>query len=166
RSSRCCREESRSRESRSREVESRRSNSEGRYFRLVSRMLETVFSTSRLLDFSTFRRGGLQMSSSVIRFLGGISLALGACLAFGMTALPQTANEPWNAQGVINTSASPRAKLHSVPIRAVTMGGGFWSDRMQTNADKSIPTLLGLLEEHGVVDNFRRLSGRANAGRK
>jgi hypothetical protein len=46
------------------------------------------------------------------------------------------------------------------------MGEGFWLERMQTNAEKSIPTLLGLLEEQGVVDNFRRLSGRANAGRR
>ena len=106
------------------------------------------------------------MSSAVIRFFGGISLLLGACLAFGTAALAQTGNEPWNAQGIINTSASPKAKLHSVPIRAVTMGDGFWSERMRTNAEKSIPTLLGLLEEHGVVDNFRRLSGRENAGRK
>ncbi|MGB9488094.1 MAG: beta-L-arabinofuranosidase domain-containing protein [Terriglobia bacterium] len=103
---------------------------------------------------------------AVIRFLGGISLLLGACLAFGIAALAQTGNEPWKVQGIINTSASPKAKLHSVPIRAVTMGEGFWSERMRTNAEKSIPTLLGLLEEHGVVDNFRRLSGRVNAGRR
>src|SRR5208337_3494460 len=106
------------------------------------------------------------MSSSAMRFLGGISLALGACLTFGIAALAQTGNEPWNAQGIINTSASPKAKLHSVPIRAVAMGDGFWSERMRTNAEKSIPTLLALLEEHGVVDNFRRLSGRKNVPRR
>src|SRR5208337_4230793 len=106
------------------------------------------------------------MSSRIIRFLCWISLLLGACLAFEIAALAQTGNEPWNAQGIINTSESPKAKLHSVPIRAVTMGEGFWSERMQTNAEKSIPTMLGLLEEHGVVDNFRRLSGRGNAGRR
>jgi hypothetical protein len=46
------------------------------------------------------------------------------------------------------------------------MGNGFWSERMRTNVEESIPTLLALLEEHGVVDNFRRLSGRKNEGRK
>jgi hypothetical protein len=46
------------------------------------------------------------------------------------------------------------------------MGEGFWFDRMKTNSEKSIPTMLELLEEHGVVDNFRRLSGRKNADRK
>jgi hypothetical protein len=46
------------------------------------------------------------------------------------------------------------------------MGEGFWADRMRTNAETSLPTLLQLLEENGVVDNFRRLSGRENAGRR
>jgi DUF1680 family protein len=53
-----------------------------------------------------------------------------------------------------------------MPIRAVTMGDGFWAQRMRTNVEDSIPTLLALLEEHGVVDNFRRLSGRKNQGRR
>ena len=106
------------------------------------------------------------MSSAVIRLLCRFSFLLAACLAFVITAFAQTGDEPWKAQGIINTSASPKAKLHSVPIRAVTMGEGFWSERMRTNAEKSIPSLLGLLEEHGVVDNFRRLSGRENAGRR
>jgi len=75
-------------------------------------------------------------------------------------------NEAWKAEGIIKTSASPKAQLHSVPIRAITMGDGFWSQRMRTNVEDSIPTLLALLEEHGVVDNFRRLSGRKNAGRR
>ena len=106
------------------------------------------------------------MNSTVTRFLREISLLLGACLAFGITAFAQTPKEPWNDQGIINTAESPNAKLHSVPIRAVTMGDGFWSERMRTNVEQSIPTLLALLEEHGVVDNFRRLLGRENSGRQ
>jgi len=106
------------------------------------------------------------MSSVVIRSLFWISLLLSSCLAFDLAALAQTGNEAWNTQGIINTSASPKAQLHSVPIRAVTMGDGFWSQRMRTNVEESIPTLLELLEEHGVVDNFRRLSGRKIQGRR
>jgi hypothetical protein len=103
------------------------------------------------------------MSSKIIRIL---PLLLGACLAFEIVACAQTGNEAWKAQGIINTSASPKAKLHSVPIRAVTMGNGFWAERMRTNVEESIPTLLALLEEHGVVDNFRRLSGRKDEARR
>jgi hypothetical protein len=103
------------------------------------------------------------MSSKIIRYL---SILLAACLALAVTALAQTGEEDWKVEGIINTSASPQAKLHSVPIRAVTMGDGFWSERMRTNVENSIPTMLALLEEHGVVDNFLRLSGRKNESRK
>jgi hypothetical protein len=64
----------------------------------------------------------------------------------------------WTTQGVIRDGASPHAKLHSVPIRAVKMGPGFWSARIKVNAEQSIPTLLEQFEDYGVVDNFRRLS--------
>ena len=106
------------------------------------------------------------MGSTVSRYLYVISILLCACLAFEIAAFAQAGNEAWKTQGIINDSASPKAQLHSVPIRAVTMGEGFWSARMRTNVEESIPTLLALLEEHGVVDNFRRLSGRKNAGRR
>ncbi|MBM3746452.1 MAG: glycoside hydrolase family 127 protein [Acidobacteria bacterium] len=69
-------------------------------------------------------------------------------------------------QGVLHVDASPHAKLKSVPVRAVKMGEGFWAPRMRVNIERSIPSLLQLLEEHGVMDNFRRLSGRKQAPRR
>lgn len=74
-------------------------------------------------------------------------------LLFLLIALPALSQ-------VIDTSRSPHAKLHGVPVKAVAMGDGFWSPRMRTNVERSIPTMLELLEEHGVVDNFRRLKGK------
>ncbi len=70
------------------------------------------------------------------------------------------------SRGVIEVSKSPHARLHSVPVEAVKMGEGFWLPRMKTNVERSIPTLLELLEQHGIVDNFRRLSGRKKVERK
>jgi len=84
-------------------------------------------------------------------------LAIGLLL-FRVGATGEAQEPAWKSQGIINVSSSPYAKLHSVPIRAVKMGDGFWSARMRTNVAQSIPTLLTLLEEHGVMDNFRRLS--------
>jgi DUF1680 family protein len=78
----------------------------------------------------------------------------------------ETRGPDWNAQGVINTSASPYAKLHSVPIRAVKMGEGFWSARMRTNVERSIPTMLQEFKDHGIIDNFRRVSGRTQVERR
>jgi hypothetical protein len=110
----------------------------------------------------TLDQEGFAMRSATIRFLCLISFLLSACSIL----YAQTEGQAWKDQGIINTSASPKAKLHSVPIRAVTMGDGFWAARMRTNVEESIPTLLELLEEHGVVDNFRRLSGRKNERRR
>ena len=86
-----------------------------------------------------------------------------ACLF--LLPLPLLAQD-WRSQGILHLDHSPYAKLRSVPVRAVTMGEGFWSPRMRVNLERSIPSLLELLEQHGVVDNFRRLSGRSSAPRR
>ncbi len=72
----------------------------------------------------------------------------------------------WSEQGVLANERSQKARLHSVPIRAVKLGQGFWSPRLEANQKRSLPSLLKLLEEHGVVDNFRRLSGRKQVARR
>src|SRR5579862_262415 len=72
----------------------------------------------------------------------------------------QSAGDNWRTEGVIHLDHSPYAKLHSVPIRAVHMGDGFWSARMRINVERSIPSMLEELEQHGVMDNFRRLTGK------
>jgi uncharacterized protein len=82
-----------------------------------------------------------------------ISAATGAALA-------------WQDQGVINTANSPYAKLHSVPVRAVIIEEGFWSKRRKTNVERSIPTMRQELEDHGRMDNFRRLVGKSSAPQK
>ncbi|HSB15107.1 MAG TPA: beta-L-arabinofuranosidase domain-containing protein [Bryobacteraceae bacterium] len=74
--------------------------------------------------------------------------------------------QDWRDAGVLDLRKSPHARLHSVPVRAVTIEDGFWSRRRQVNVERSIPSLLALLEENGVVDNFRRLSGRKNVTRR
>src|SRR5207253_3377690 len=68
--------------------------------------------------------------------------------------------------GVLYLSHSLNARLHPVPVEAVRLNEGFWSSRRKVTTERSLPTMLALLEEHGVVDNFRRLSGRKNVGRK
>ena len=76
------------------------------------------------------------------------------------------AQNGWQSEGIVSVTNSPYAKLHTVPIRAVKMGDGFWSARRTVNVEKSIPTLLAELEEHGVVDNFLRLEGKKNVPRR
>jgi uncharacterized protein len=80
--------------------------------------------------------------------------------------LPLLVVAPLLSQGVVSVDHSPYAKLHGVPIHAVKMGDGFWSARRAINVEKSIPTMLAELEQHGVVDNFLRLEGKTKAARR
>jgi uncharacterized protein len=90
--------------------------------------------------------------------------------ATAAVAVPATHAQPfqidWRDQGILGLERSPRARLRNVPVRAVTLGDGFWAPRRRVNAERSIPTLFQLLEEHGIVDNFRRLSGRKDVARR
>jgi len=72
----------------------------------------------------------------------------------------------WKQQGILYLDRALNARLHTVPVQAVRLGDGFWSARRKATTERSLPTLLDLLEEHGVVDNFRRLAGRTDLARK
>ena len=57
----------------------------------------------------------------------------------------------WREQAILDLTKTPHARLHPVPVRAVTLQPGFWKARQDVTIQRSIPTLLELLEEHGVV---------------
>jgi DUF1680 family protein len=92
-----------------------------------------------------------------------LAFALGKSPAAGGVDSTQL---PWRDQGVLNLANSPYAKLHSVPVRAVTIEEGFWSKRRKTNVDSSIPTMRDELLQHGRMDNFRRLVGKSSEPQK
>jgi DUF1680 family protein len=95
-------------------------------------------------------------------------MALAICLA--LVCVPTQAQTdlpgPWNQEGILFLDHSLNARMHPVPIQAVHMGEGFWTARRKVVTERSLPTMLALLEEHGVVDNFRRLSGKPELPRK
>jgi DUF1680 family protein len=82
---------------------------------------------------------------------------------FSQNSIPLTTNPSWRDQGILNLAKSPFAKLHSVPVHAVTIESGFWSPRRETNVNASIPSMGKLLEVNGRMDNFRRLNGKSTA---
>ena len=88
-----------------------------------------------------------------------IGSALFAGLVFAQT--PE-----WKDRPVLDTAASPQAVLHGVPVSAVTVTEGFWSPRRKVNVEVSLPTLLTLFEENGIIDNFRRVSGKKDVARR
>ena len=91
-----------------------------------------------------------------MRFLAASILAVAALIAA----------EDWKNKPVLDTSRSPKAVLHGVPVSAVRFGEGFWTARRKVNVDVSLPSLLVLFEEKGILDNFRRVSGRKDVARR
>jgi len=54
----------------------------------------------------------------------------------------QTVAKPgWRDAGVIDLTNSPYARLKTVPVRAVVIESGFWSQRRKTNISSSIPSM-------------------------
>lgn len=94
-------------------------------------------------------------------------LLIGSAIVILLLAapVPPPASD-WRSQGILYLDHSVNAHLHSVPIQAVHMEDGFWTARRKAVTERSLPTMLALLEEHGAVDNFRRLSGRRSVARK
>jgi len=72
----------------------------------------------------------------------------------------------WKDAGVIDLTNSPYAKLKTVPVRAVTIQDGFWSQRRKTNIASSIPSMHRELLAHGRMDNFLRLEGKSSEPQK
>jgi uncharacterized protein len=71
---------------------------------------------------------------------------------------PEETDSPIDA-GVVATLPDSRFELRTLPQRAVELGDGFWLPKLRVNQSVSLPSLYDLLEEYGVVDNFRRLAG-------
>ncbi len=95
--------------------------------------------------------------------LAGISRASSPAAMMQQAAVALTDSPGWKDQGIENLAKSPHAKLHDIPVRAVTIPSGFWAGRREINVTKSIPTMHDLLEANGRMNNFRRLVGKNNA---
>ena len=63
-------------------------------------------------------------------------------------------------RGVTHTEESGAARVSAVPPGDVTLLDGLWRERVESNRTAGIPRLYERLEEHGVVDNFRRRAGK------
>ncbi len=68
--------------------------------------------------------------------------------------------------GVVDTRRGAFFALQSVPVGSVALWDGFWGPRLKTNVEASIPALLAEIEQHGGVDNFRRLTGSKQCERR
>jgi len=76
---------------------------------------------------------------------------------------PDASGPSWKDEGVLFVDKSPYAKLHNIPVHAVTITSGFWGARREVNVNKSIPSMEKLLEANGRMDNYLRLVGKSDA---
>src|SRR5689334_989370 len=102
------------------------------------------------------RRNFVSASASAA-VISGLPLSKLSAKAFGASG----DTPDWKNQGVENLAKSPYAKLHNIPVHAVTITSGFWATRRETNVAKSIPSMEKLLETNGRMNNFRRLTGKS-----
>ena len=94
------------------------------------------------------------------------SIPIHQLLASSWGASPNASNPDWKDEGVLFVDRSPYAKLHNIPVHAVTIAQGFWGARRETNVEKSIPSMEKLLEANGRMDNYLRLVGKSDAAQR
>src|SRR5437879_13545284 len=102
-------------------------------------------------DMSRRRFGNSAVSSAAIScmpmrgLLGGYAESVRTADALRQqTGSVLTESAAWKDQGIENLAKSPYSKLHNVPVRAVTIGSGFWGRRRDTNCKKRNPSLADL----------------------
>lgn len=66
-------------------------------------------------------------------------------------------------QAIVDTDASPRARLRSLPVSAVRLRDAFWEPRRQTNRTVTLPAQLRHCEETHRLRNFDRAAGKTDA---
>ncbi len=110
---------------------------------------------------SMLSRRSFIASSAAAALLSQMSRALAHPAADAETATRP--NQDGRNAGVIDVSKSPYAKLKTVPVSAVVIQEGFWSQRRKANLESSIPSMQAELVAHGRMDNFLRLEGKSTA---
>src|SRR5947208_15806629 len=85
-----------------------------------------------------------------------VSYLCGGNPVSGQGDVPSVSGSGWQSEGIENLAKSPHAKLHQVPVRAVTINGGFWGRRRQANVAKSIPSMHDHLGGNGRIHDFPR----------
>ncbi len=104
-----------------------------------------------------------EFMGSAISTAAWSSLPLQKLMAFPEGSAASPFDPDWKDEGVLYVNNSPYAKLHNVPVHAVTITQGFWGVRREINVDKSMPSMEKLLEANGRMNNFLRLVGKSDA---
>jgi DUF1680 family protein len=74
-----------------------------------------------------------------------------------------TLRQPAGFGAPLDLSLSPYARLRPVAVSSVRLDGAFWGDRCERNRTVSLTGQWEQLDESGVLDNFRRVTGESDA---
>jgi DUF1680 family protein len=64
---------------------------------------------------------------------------------------------------LVDTSASPHARLRPVPLGSVRLSDPLWEPRRRRNREVTLPSQYRKCDETGRIDNFRRAAGKIQA---
>lgn len=68
-----------------------------------------------------------QFVGSAVTAAAASSLPLQNLMAFSKAGASPSSDPVWKDEGVLYVDKSPYAKLHNVPVHAVTIAAGFWA---------------------------------------
>ncbi|HYQ83212.1 MAG TPA: beta-L-arabinofuranosidase domain-containing protein, partial [Rubrobacter sp.] len=68
--------------------------------------------------------------------------------------------EPLPRTPIVDTSRSPHVRLRPLPLDAVKLADDFWEPRRRNNREVTLPSQYRHLKVTGLLDNFRRASGK------
>ena len=88
-----------------------------------------------------------------------------AWVVLGPVTIGGVVTEHTSADAPGSRPTGVHGRLQAVPFDNVRVDDPFWSPRIQTIQDVTIPDLLAIAEEQGKIDNVRLLAGRKKTGR-
>jgi DUF1680 family protein len=115
---------------------------------------------------STISTAAISSLSARQLFTGVVGGGESPATVHGQTGPALTNSPVWKDQGIEDLTKSPYAKLRNIPVRAITIGSGFWDQRRETNVTKSIPSMHDLLKANGRMTNFRRLADKSEGAQR
>jgi hypothetical protein len=85
-------------------------------------------------------------------FIGPLAAAI-VPLGLDESAVPQIRAAEWT-----------HGTYRGIPFSAVRIDDAFWTPRIETIQQVTIPDLMEILEDQGKLDNLRIIAGRKNEG--
>ncbi len=92
------------------------------------------------------------------------STTAGSAWILSLLLTVSTLGRAWAASPVVDPRVT-NGTLREVPFENIHVDDDFWSPRIRTDQEVTIPDVLKIAKEQGKIDNLRILAGRIKDGR-